>query len=141
MPLARSDSFGVLTYPSRCCLQRVSAPRSFEFFPCPDLSLPMPSPASKYSLARFAFLLYSHFVLPTSPFSGSKLSFTCLCIFGILSVSSFLHFSEGEPFSFFCLPPVFSLLYFYYFSVTQLTVDKLRTFNSDVLLLFLLLLS
>ena len=59
-----------------------------------------------------------------------------LSIFGVLSVPSFLHFSEGKPFYFMCLPPVFSL----YFSVTQPLVVKLRSFTSDVLLLFFLLL-
>ena len=56
-----------------------------------------------------------------------------MSIFCVLSVPSFLHFSAGEPFFFNCPPPVFLPLSF---SVTQLLLDKLRSFNSDVPLLF-----
>ena len=182
MPLARSarsDSFHVLTYPSRFGLQRVSASRSVRFFLCPDLSLPMPSPGSECPLAQsdsfhvltclsryhlqlvcapcsVGFFLCLDSSLPT-PSSASECSLgrfpsvfslypphllqgvgsrsIWLSIF-VLSVPSFLHFSEGEPFFFMCLSPMFSLLHF---SVTQPLVDKLQAFNSDVLLLFFLL--
>ena len=44
MRLGRSVSFCVLTSPSLCRPQLVSAPRSVGLFPCPDKFLPLPSP-------------------------------------------------------------------------------------------------
>jgi len=43
-------SFCVLTCPSLCCLQMVSASWLVSFFPCPDLSLPLWSPESECPL-------------------------------------------------------------------------------------------
>ena len=47
MRLGRSLSFRVLTSPSLCRLQDVSAPQPVAFFPYPNKSLPLPSPESK----------------------------------------------------------------------------------------------
>src|SRR6266850_1517621 len=41
------NPFRVLTCPSVCALQSVSAPRSVGFFPCPDLSVHLCSPGSE----------------------------------------------------------------------------------------------
>ena len=52
-----SDIPGVLTWPSLCALQSVSAPRSAAFPPCPDKSLPLPSPERECaSVGRFPYV-------------------------------------------------------------------------------------
>ena len=71
---------------------------------------------------------------PTS--SGSKLPFNVVVYFRCIKCSSLSPFLEGGPFFLICLPPLFSLPYF---SVTQLLLDKLLSFISDVLLFFSLL--
>ena len=53
LPLGRFSS-RVLTSRSLCRLQEVSAPGSVGLFPCPDKSLPLPSPGSEcVSVDRF----------------------------------------------------------------------------------------
>jgi hypothetical protein len=84
------------------------------------------------SVRSVDFLVYSD-VSPPRLLQGVSFRSMRLSIFRVLSVHPFLYFSEGEPFFFICLHPVFSLLYF---SVTQLLVEKLRSYTSDVLSLF-----
>jgi hypothetical protein len=63
MRLALLVSFGVLTYPSLCGLQLVSAPRLVGFFRRPDLSLPVWSPVGERTLLCW-FLSVSLLVPP-----------------------------------------------------------------------------
>ena len=58
-------SFCVLTCPSLCHLQDVSAPCLVTFFPCPDLFLPLPSPGSECPLLGH-FLSMSWHVPPSA---------------------------------------------------------------------------
>ena len=133
MPLTILVSFHVLSCPSLCGLQLVSAPHLVGFFLCPDLSLlcglQLVSPWA-WSIS-FQILTLSHLLSP-----GSEYPFNLLICFWCTDV--FLHFSESEPFFYICPLPAsgFSLRCF---SASQLLFDKLRSFNSDVLWLFFLI--
>ena len=139
-----------LSFPTRRPLQRVSPPHLVTFFPCHDLSLLIrspggecpsfghfsfrvltcPSPCDLQSVSApilFNFILYLDFIPPF--FQGVSFPSICSSIFHVLSAPSSLHFSGGEPF----FVSAFSLFSLFYFSVTQLLFDKLRSFNSDVL--------
>ena len=110
-------------------------PCSVGSFSCPDLSLPIPSPGRKRSSVDF--LLYSDSAPPPRLLQRVSSCSMWLSTLGVLSVPPFLHFSEGGPF--FLCAFLLCQLSVLYFSVTQLLVDKLRSFSSDVLLLFFLL--
>ena len=94
VPLAWSLSFHVLTSPSLCYLQGVSAPSSVASFPCPDKSLPLWPPGCKC-------LLLSHFLSTICPNKFFPLlSQVCKCplaqslCFHILMSPSLCHLQE-----------------------------------------------
>jgi len=106
VPLTCSDCFCALTCLSVCALQHVSAPCLLRFFPCPDLSVHLCSPACE-----------------------------CPLLTQILSMSWLVHLSvlSRQWVPLLCLLYMFSLLSF---SAPKPLLSKLSSFFAKVLLLF-----
>jgi len=135
VPLGWLVSFCVLTCPSLCGLQKVSAPYSVGFFLYPDMSLPLLSPEGKCpSLGWFLSVswLYSSVCL----LQGVSTPSICLSIFGVLMSSFLPTFLRRWAFLLYLL--VFSLALLC-LCAPQILISKLQSFNSNVLLLHFLI--
>ena len=100
-------------------------PRSVDFFPCPDKSLPRPSPECECALVgRFLFVPSQIPFLGTLQIVGPRSSLSL----SLLTCSVLIVLAERK---FFCCI-LFQFSYFFWWEI-QIALNKLTSFYSDVL--------